>query len=159
MWWTTSASLLFAWFPFRAKTPVMMVKNILLFPPLPIMSRYMKYGSENIHACGALPLWVYFDSTFNTIPVIPPFLTQHVLTLHALCFADATREALWRCTCRQEQEKKVHLEWIKASVTEDLSTPSSDLWSWKDTRPGQVRELHCWSFYSMFCCKVCLYKE
>ena len=102
MQWVTSASLLFPWFPFRANTPVMMVKNTL--PPPPNNAMVYKYGSENIHVCGALSLWVYFDSSFNKIQVIP-FPTQYLLTLYALCFADATREALWRWTCWQEQEK------------------------------------------------------
>lgn len=104
----TSASLLFAWFPFRAKT-VGIVKNTLFVTSHPqILAQCEKYKSKNIHICSFLSQWVYLDSSFNKTQVIPcdsTFATQHVLMLDALCFADATGEAWWRGACGWEQEK------------------------------------------------------
>lgn len=108
MQWVTSASLLFAWFPFRAIT-VGIVKNTLLVTSHPqILAQCEKYKSKNIHICSVLSQWVYLVSSFNKIQVIPcdsTFATQHVLTLDALCFADATGEAWWRGACGWEREK------------------------------------------------------
>lgn len=108
MQWVTSASLLFAWFPFRAKT-VGIVKNTLLVNSHPqILAQCVKYESKNIHICSVLSQWACLDSSFNKIQVIPcdsTFATQHVLRLDALCFADATGEAWWRGACGWERDK------------------------------------------------------
>lgn len=154
MQWVTSASLLFAWFPFRDET-VGIVKNIsLVTSHPPILAQCVKYESENIHTCSVLSLWVYLDSSFNKIWVIPcdstfamilPFTLQTACA-HAGCIVFCRRHGrslMERGLRTRARENYIH---SKEKHHPQRISQLSDLWSCKDTWPRQVREFH----YSLF---------
>lgn len=85
-----------------------MVKNTLP-PPPPNNATVYKYGSENIHVCSALLLWVYFDSSFNKIQVIPPF--QHSMCSHYMhCVLQTLREKPYGDGLADKSKRKLHLQ-------------------------------------------------
>lgn len=129
MQWVPSASLLFAWFPFRAKA-VGIVKNTwLVTSHPPVLAGCAKHESQNPHTRRVLSQRAHLGSCFSKIQVLPcdpTFATQHVLTLGAWCFADTTGEA-WQRGARGWEERKPRLQSITAALTQDLSTQ----WPWK----------------------------